>query len=113
YNLPASSPFEVVGGTSLSAPAWAGLLALVNQGRVAAGETTLNTSSPTQAQQALYSLSQADYNVIASGYNGYTAAPGYNLVTGLGTPVANQLVPDLITGAFPSSGQVAPISAAG
>ena len=33
-----SNPFEVVGGTSLSAPAWAGLVALVNQGRAAAGE---------------------------------------------------------------------------
>ena len=48
------------------------------------------------AQQALYSLPQADYNVISSGNNGYTAGPGYNLVTGLGTPVANLLVPDLI-----------------
>ena len=28
YNLDPSNPFEVVGGTSLSAPAWAGLLAL-------------------------------------------------------------------------------------
>ena len=27
YNLDPSNPFEVVGGTSLSAPAWAGLLA--------------------------------------------------------------------------------------
>ena len=39
YNLDPSDPFEVVGGTSLSAPAWAGLVALVNQGRVAAGES--------------------------------------------------------------------------
>jgi hypothetical protein len=34
--------------------------------------------------------------VITSGSNGYTAAAGYNLVTGLGTPVANLLIPDLI-----------------
>ena len=38
YNLDPSNPFEIVGGTSLSAPAWAGLLALVNQGRTATGE---------------------------------------------------------------------------
>ncbi len=44
YNLNPSDPFEVVGGTSLSAPAWAGLLALVNQGRVTAGEPVLNRS---------------------------------------------------------------------
>jgi hypothetical protein len=107
YNLPASNPFEVVGGTSLSAPAWAGLLALVNQGRVAAGEKVLNSASATEAQQDLYSLSQADYHVIASGNNGYSAAPGYNLVTGLGTPVADLLVPDLVAGNFPATGRVA------
>jgi hypothetical protein len=107
YNLPASSPFEVVGGTSLSAPAWAGLFALVDQGRVAAGGKALNSASPTEAQQSLYSLSQADYNVIAGGSNGYSAAPGYNLVTGLGTPMANLLVPDLVAGNFPATGRVA------
>ena len=63
YNLDPSNPFEVVGGTSLSAPAWAGLLALVNQGRAAAGESTLNSTSPTETQQALYMLPQSDYNV--------------------------------------------------
>ena len=112
YNLDPSNPFEVVGGTSLSAPAWAGLVALTNQGRAATGDPNLNQSSPTETQSDLYSLSQADYNVISSGTNGgYNAAAGYNLVTGLGTPVANQLVPDLVNGNFPSSGQVAPISA--
>ncbi len=96
YNLNPSDPFEVVGGTSLSAPAWAGLIALANQGRVAAGESTLNSATPTDTQQALYKLPQSDYNVISSGNNGYSAESGYNLVTGLGTPVANLLVPDLV-----------------
>ncbi|MFI5457364.1 MAG: SdrD B-like domain-containing protein [Isosphaerales bacterium] len=91
-----NSPFEVVGGTSLSAPAFSGLVALVNQGRVAAGEANLNSSSPTETPQALYSLPQSDYNSITSGSNGYTANAGYNLVTGLGTPVANLMVPDLV-----------------
>ena len=89
YNASGNDPFEVVGGTSLSAPAWAGLLALVNQGRAAAGAPALNSTSPTEAQQALYRLPQSDYNVIAGGNNGYAAQAGYNLVTGLGTPVAN------------------------
>jgi hypothetical protein len=96
YNLDPSNPFEIVGGTSLSAPDWACLLALVNQGRATAGESTLNSTSPTDTQQALYMLPQSDYNAIASGTNGYTAGDGYNLVTGLGSPVANLLVPDLI-----------------
>ncbi len=47
YNLDPSNPFEIVGGTSLSAPAWAGLIALVNQGRIAVGESVLNSTGPT------------------------------------------------------------------
>ena len=96
YNLGADNPFEVVGGTSLAAPAWAGLVALANEGRAAAGVATLNTSSPNEIQDALYSLPQSDYNEITSGSNGYTANAGYNLVTGLGTPVANLLISDLV-----------------
>ena len=76
YNLSADDPFEVAGGTSLSAPAWAGLIALVNEGRAAWGEAALNTVIPTDTQQALYSLPQSNYNVIASGStmkSGYAA----------------------------------------
>ncbi len=111
YNLTGSDPFEIVGGTSLSAPCWAGLIALANQGRVAAGQATLNSTSPTDTQQALYGLPQSDYNVIASGNNGYSAGAGYNLVTGLGTPVANLLVPDLVAWQGASDGgPVQPVS---
>jgi len=116
YNLDPSNPFEIVGGTSLSAPAWAGLLALVNQGRAAAGALgaglptapLLNSSSPTETQQALYMLPQSDYNAINSGTNGYSAGTGYNLVTGLGTPVANRLVPDLIAYQGPGTSYAGP-----
>jgi hypothetical protein len=94
YNLPASAPFEVVGGTSLSAPSWAGLLALVNQGRLATGKAAF---SYNDAQQALYSLPRTDFNSITSGNNnGFDAGLGYNMVTGLGSPKANVLVSDLI-----------------
>jgi len=96
YNLDPSNPFEIVGGTSLSAPAWAGLVALVNQGRAAAGESTLNSSTPTDTQQSPLHAAPERLQAIASGTNGYSAGAGYNLVTGLGTPVANLLVPDLI-----------------
>jgi len=108
YNLNPSNPFEIVGGTSLSAPAWAALLALVDQGRAAAGESGLNSTSPTDTQQALYMLPQSDYNVIASGSNGYTAGTGYNLVTGLGTPVANLLVADLVAYQGPGTSHPGP-----
>ncbi|MGO9466028.1 MAG: hypothetical protein ACLQVF_17950, partial [Isosphaeraceae bacterium] len=65
-------------------------------------------SSPTDTQQALYSLPQRDYNVIASGTNGYSAAEAYNLVTGLGTPVANLLVSDLVAYQGPGTSYAGP-----
>jgi hypothetical protein len=64
---------------------------------VAAGELALSSSAGTTIQQALYSAPASNFNSITSGSNGaYTAAAGYNLVTGLGTPVANLLIPSLI-----------------
>jgi subtilase family serine protease len=87
-----------IGGTSLSSPCWAGLIAIVNQGRVAAGGSTLNSpSDPTQALEALYSLPSSDFHDITSGYNGFSAGPGYDYVTGRGSPIANLLVPALVS----------------
>jgi subtilase family serine protease len=84
-------------GTSLSGPCWAGLIAIVNQGRMASGGATLNSGSdPTQALEALYSLPASDFHDITSGYNGFNAGPGYDEVTGRGTPVADHLIPDLV-----------------
>jgi hypothetical protein len=82
-----------IGGTSLSAPCWAGLIADADQLRVAAGNGTLD--GPSQTLPALYSLPSTDFHDITTGNNGYAAGPGYDLATGLGTPVANKLVPDL------------------
>ena len=95
YDYP-SSPWLQVGGTSLSTPMWAGLIAIVDQGRAMAGASSLNGA--TQTLPALYQLPSADFNDVTSGSNGtpnYSAGAGYDLVTGLGTPVANKLIPDL------------------
>ncbi|WP_165226789.1 Ig-like domain repeat protein [Aquisphaera insulae] len=80
-------------GTSAAAPIWAGLIAIANQGRVLAGGTTLTGNS--QTLPALYSLPSTDYHDILYGNNGDAAGAGYDLATGLGTPIANLLVPDL------------------
>ena len=64
---------------------------------MADGGTTLNsTANPTQTLQALYSLPASDFHDITSGYNGLSAGPGYDEVTGRGSPIANLLIPDLI-----------------
>jgi hypothetical protein len=44
----------VIGGTSLGAPAWAGIIAILDQGRVLAGRS--NLSGPTQTLPSLYGL---------------------------------------------------------
>jgi hypothetical protein len=83
-----------VGGTSLASPMFAGLVAIADQGRSLQGEGTLD--GPSQTLPALYNLSASDFHDVTSGGNGtYNAGPGYDLVTGLGTPIANLLVPAL------------------
>jgi len=82
-----------VGGTSAAAPAWAGLIAIANQGLNLAGRGTL---SGTQAMTDLYALPSSFFHEITSGSNGYLATPGYNLVTGLGTPQAYLVVAGLL-----------------
>ena len=83
-----------VGGTSLSSPMWAGLIAIANQGRALDGESSLN--GLTQTLPTLYSLPSSDFHDITTGSNGtYSATAGYDLATGLGTPIANLLVPAL------------------
>jgi subtilisin-like proprotein convertase family protein len=87
------SPWSQVGGTSLATPIWAGLVAVVDQGR--ALESLPSLDGRTQALPTLYSLPATDFHDITSGNNGFAAGPGYDLVTGLGTPYANRLIYDL------------------
>jgi hypothetical protein len=83
----------VVGGTSAGTPGWAALVALADQVRALANPAQAPLSS-AQTLAALYS-EQGDFHDITSGNNGYAAALGYDLVTGLGTPEANKLIPAL------------------
>jgi subtilase family serine protease len=90
-----------VGGTSVGAPAWAGILAIINQGRVLSGQATL--TGATDTLPAIYALPASDFNKIAitpySG-NGVTNqainTPNYNTQTGLGTPIGLALVTNLV-----------------
>ncbi len=74
----------VIGGTSLASPLWAGMAADLDQ-YVGRSLGLLNPSLYSiYANKAEY---QAAFHQISSGFNGeYQAGPGYNLVTGLGTP---------------------------
>jgi hypothetical protein len=44
---------------------------------------------------AVYGL-RGDFHDITSGSNGYSAGPGYDFATGLGSPRADSLIPDLV-----------------
>jgi hypothetical protein len=96
--------WQVYGGTSASAQIWAGLLADANQARAAAGKATLDTATTLTT---LYNA-QGAFNDISSGFNGYPATTGYDLVTGLGTPkvagVINALVQPGASTLPPTSG---------
>jgi len=102
------------GGTSFSAPRWAGLMALVNEQAAIQGNPSLGFINP-----ALYALAEssgygAAFHDITSGANDccgqtvwYDAVAGYDLVTGWGTPNGQSLINALAGGytlsASPSS----------
>ena len=66
-------------------------------------------TDPTQALQAIYSL-PSDFNQVTTGYNGFMATSGYDELTGLGSPIANLLVPDLASYGLIVPAQLAIIS---
>lgn len=75
-----------VGGTSASAPIFAGIVTLLNEARIAAGKGPVGFLNPT-----MYAHPEA-FNDITIGSNpgcgtgGFNATPGWDPVTGLGTP---------------------------
>ena len=99
---PCSTGWYDIGGTSASAPQWAGLIAIADQ---MAGRN-LGYINP-----ALYQIANdpakyaADFYDVTVGNNmttsipGYFTSPGWDAVTGLGTPNAANLLPDLIAAA--------------
>ncbi len=107
YNASTSSSYAVydssgyggwitVYGTSAGAPQWAALVAIADQGRVLNGNGTLDGATPTLP--ALYQMPSSNFHDITSGSNGaYSAGPGYDLVTGVGTPRANLVVNSLVS----------------
>ncbi len=88
YNVVVDGKPAVIGGTSAVAPLWAGLLALINQ--------SLGTSVG-YVNPLLYSTkAEATFHEITSGNNGdYSAGPGWNACTGLGSPDGTALLSTL------------------
>jgi subtilase family serine protease len=93
----------VVGGTSCSAPQWAGLVAIADQISQASFGDNLGYINPGLYRIGSDSTRYAkDFFDVTTGNNqtssipGYSASQGWDAVTGLGTPNAANLAPDLV-----------------
>lgn len=85
YQIEVDGQSEVVGGTSAVAPLWAGLIALLNQ--------SLGKPVGFLNPQIYPLLGSAAFRDITQGNNGaYSAGPGWDACTGLGSPDGNSLL---------------------
>jgi subtilase family serine protease len=112
-----------VGGTSAGAPQWAALTAIADQGRALNSLPSLSSTDTLNALYGLQGTTPGDFRDITQGNTGtyeivdgsgnpigtlpVQAVTGYDMVTGLGTPVANNLVPDLAQAATSTAGKAA------
>jgi subtilase family serine protease len=84
------------GGTSFSAPMWAGYLALANQQAASNGDQPPGFIDPAIYPVGLGSGYDTDFHDITSGSNGFPAVKGYDLATGWGSPNQSGLINALL-----------------
>jgi hypothetical protein len=96
--------FVVFGGTSLSSPMFASVIAIADQGRISGGGQALSSVGVNQAMYGAYNSANylTYFHDITTGNNGFAAGVGYDLVTGIGSPKAQNLIP-LLVGATQAS----------
>jgi len=89
------SGWWAVGGTSAGAPQWAALVADADQGRMMLGLPSLTGSAMIGT---MLGLPESDFNDVTTGNNGYYAAgTGFDLATGKGSPIAQDIISALVT----------------
>jgi len=89
------------GGTSAGTPQWAALVAIADQGRALYGLPNLD-NLPSR-MLAIGIFDPGDFHDITSGGNpldGDNATPGFDFVTGFGTPKAQDVVRDLVASPY-------------
>ncbi len=98
-------------GTSFAAPQWAALIAIADQGRALAGLGSLSSAAaladlylniPASSFYDITSINSTS-GTTTVGSPEYSCGTGYNLVTGLGVPVANLLAPALVYSTAPGT----------
>jgi kumamolisin len=83
YDVRVDGSDTVIGGTSAVAPLWAGLVALLNQ---------LKGRPVGYLNPKLYSGAAAFHDIAEGNNNGFSAAPGWDACTGLGSPIGSKLL---------------------
>jgi kumamolisin len=86
----------VGGGTSQAAPIWTALAAVMNQYLIGHGGSPLGALNPRMYGIATGAPHPAFRDITLGGNAVDTAGPGYDLVSGLGTPDVDGLVQDLL-----------------
>lgn len=86
----------VGGGTSLAAPVWAGMAAVMNQYLLENGGRPLGDINPMLYRVAEGARLPAFRDIVLGGNAVAVAGPGYDLTTGLGTPDVDNLVRNIL-----------------
>jgi len=104
YTIRVDGQTIVIGGTSAVAPLWAGLIALSN---------AANKKSAGFIQPTIYAAKgKSAFRDITDGNNGsFTAGPGWDACTGLGSPIGTKLIA-LLAGAAATAKKTASKKAA-
>jgi len=92
----------IVGGTSAGSPQWAGIAALANQARASLGKGPIGDLNPVLYNIYHSARYSSDFHDITVGNDqlvgtpvGYAATRGYDVASGIGSPIVSQLVVDL------------------
>jgi len=105
YAIYANGQWGVYGGTGAASALWASLTALINQSLASNGQSTVGLLSPFLYQIALDPNYESIFRDISdNSTNGYyPAITGYDLATGLGSVMADQLIFYVTTETPPSN----------
>ena len=83
YQVRVDGQMMVIGGTSAVAPLWAGLIALANQS---------NGRDAGFVNPTLYAAPAAFHDITEGNNGGFSAGPGWDACTGLGSPVGTGVI---------------------
>jgi kumamolisin len=86
----------VGGGTSQAAPIWAGFAALINEALAESGVQPLGELNPLLYRLAEGAAEPAFRDIVLGGNAISPGGPGYDMVTGLGSPDVDNLLKDIL-----------------